>query len=283
MDNDDIDKDLEQKLQNKKRILIVEDEAIVAFNLKLDLESLGYEVVGTTSSGDEAINIAVEHRPDLTIMDINLKGKISGIEAAKRILALDLAVIYLTANADNTTFNKALELSPASSFIEKPYSLSNLSTNIELAINRQAVESEKVNEARGISQDAVSEEIEYTDDSKSLIETEEENYQNYIGYNELQSKAKTEYLLSREVREKFLTNKYDENYVYKILVVEDEAITALNLKMDLESLGYEVIGTVDNGADAISIALEKFPDFVMMNIRLKGDVSGIEASEEINK
>lgn len=69
-------------------------------------------------------------------MDINLKGKISGIEAAKRILALDLAVIYLTANADNTTFNKALELSPASSFIEKPYSLSNLSTNIELAINR---------------------------------------------------------------------------------------------------------------------------------------------------
>lgn len=216
-------------------------------------------------------------------MDINLKGKISGIEAAKRILALDLAVIYLTANADNTTFNKALELSPASSFIEKPYSLSNLSTNIELAINRQAVESEKVNEARGISQDAVSEEIEYTDDSKSLIETEEENYQNYIGYNELQSKAKTEYLLSREVREKFLTNKYDENYVYKILVVEDEAITALNLKMDLESLGYEVIGTVDNGADAISIALEKFPDFVMMNIRLKGDVSGIEASEEINK
>lgn len=62
MDNDDIDKDLEQKLQNKKRILIVEDEAIVAFNLKLDLESLGYEVVGTTSSGDEAINIAFEHR-----------------------------------------------------------------------------------------------------------------------------------------------------------------------------------------------------------------------------
>ena len=53
--------------------------------------------------------------------------------------------------------------------------------------------------------------------------------------------------------------------------------------MDLESLGYEVIGTVDNGADAISIALEKFSDFVMMDIRLKGDVSGIEASEEINK
>ena len=95
-----------------------------------------------------------------------------------------------------------------------------------------------------------------------------------MNYNQ---KLKTEYLLSREVREKFLTNKYDENYVYKILVVEDEAITALNLKMDLESLGYEVIGTVDNGADAISIALEKFPDFVMMDIRLKGDVSGIEA------
>ena len=86
-------------------------------------------------------------------MDINLKGDINGIQAAEKILALDLAVIYLTANSDDMTFNDALNQSPASAFISKPYNINTLSKNVALAINRQSVESEKVNEARGISKD----------------------------------------------------------------------------------------------------------------------------------
>lgn len=97
---------------NKKSILIVEDESIIALNLKYDLEDLGYEVIGIVDNGDDAIYNAVEFRPDLTIMDINLKGDINGIQAAKKILALDLAVIYLTANSDDITFNETISTSP---------------------------------------------------------------------------------------------------------------------------------------------------------------------------
>ena len=103
-----------------RTILIVEDESIIALNLKYDLEDLGYDVIGVVDTGDDAIDNAVEFRPDLTIMDINLKGDINGIQAAKKILALDLAVIYLTANTDDITFNESLSTSPASSFIPCP-------------------------------------------------------------------------------------------------------------------------------------------------------------------
>ena len=76
-----------------KRILIVEDELITAMDLKLKLEQLGYEVIDTVSTGEDGIYTAVEKRPDLILMDINLKGDMDGIEASKKILALDLLLI----------------------------------------------------------------------------------------------------------------------------------------------------------------------------------------------
>ncbi len=177
-----------------KSILIVEDEAITALNLKLDLEDLGYEVIGIVDNGQDAIDKAVQYRPSLTIMDINLKGDINGIQAAEKILALDLAVIYLTANSDDMTFNDALNQSPASAFISKPYNINTLSKNVALAINRQSVESEKVNEARGISKDEnKNSDVPLIEGSENdLIESsqKEENYQNYLDYSDLQKRQK---------------------------------------------------------------------------------------------
>ena len=69
----------------------------------------------------------------------------------------------------------------------------------------------------------------------------------------------------------------------RILIVEDEAITALDLKYSLEELGYEVIDTVDTGQDAIDTAAETIPDVVLMDIKLKGDMEGIEAAEVISE
>ena len=176
---------------DSKSILIVEDESIIALNLKYDLEDLGYTVIDIVDNGDDAIYKAVEFRPDLTIMDINLKGSVNGIQAAKKILALDLAVIYLTANSDDITFNETISTSPASAFIPKPYNLHNLSKNVALAINRQSVESEKVNEARGIAKDKNNSEIDLLEmeSSESLIETDDKqlNYQNYMQYDDLQA------------------------------------------------------------------------------------------------
>ena len=277
---------IENNENSSKTILIVEDESIIALNLKYDLEDLGYNVIGIVDTGDDAIDNAVEHRPDLTIMDINLKGEINGIQAAKKILALDLAVIYLTANSDDITFNETLSTSPASAFIPKPYNIDALSKTIALAINRQSVESEKVNEARGIAKDKNKSEkdvLEIEGGENNLIGSEDENkdYQNYIEYGELQQKAKEEYKLSNDAIKHYKSR--DDESKQKVIIVEDEAITALNLKYDLEDLGYEVLETIDNGNEAIEKSQELFPDFVLMDINLKGNMRGIEAAKEISE
>ena len=278
--------EIENNENSSKTILIVEDESIIALNLKYDLEDLGYDVIGIVDTGDDAIDNAVEHRPDLTIMDINLKGEINGIQAAKKILALDLAVIYLTANSDDITFNESLSTSPASAFIPKPYNIDALSKTIALAINRQSVESEKVNEARGIAKDKNNSEsdiLEIEGGEDNLIESDDKSkdYQNYIEYGELQQKAKEEYKLSNNAIKHYESK--DEESKQKVIVVEDEAITALNLKYDLEDLGYEVLETIDNGNEAIEKSNELFPDFVLMDINLKGNMRGIEAAKEISE
>ena len=278
--------EIENNENSSKTILIVEDESIIALNLKYDLEDLGYNVIGIVDTGDDAIDNAVEHRPDLTIMDINLKGEINGIQAAKKILALDLAVIYLTANSDDITFNETLSTSPASAFIPKPYNIDALSKTIALAINRQSVESEKVNEARGIAKDKNKSEkdvLEIEGGENNLIESgdESKDYQNYIEYGELQQKAKEEYKLSNDAIKHYKSK--DGESKQKVIIVEDEAITALNLKYDLEDLGYEVLETIDNGNEAIEKSNELFPGFVLMDINLKGNMRGIEAAKEISE
>lgn len=68
-----------------------------------------------------------------------------------------------------------------------------------------------------------------------------------------------------------------------ILIVEDKAITAMEIQQKLENLDYGIAGRVDNGAEAIEVALEEDPDLILMDIRLKGDMDGIEAAREINE
>ena len=269
-----------------RTILIVEDESIIALNLKYDLEDLGYDVIGVVDTGDDAIDNAVEFRPDLTIMDINLKGDINGIQAAKKILALDLAVIYLTANTDDITFNESLSTSPASTFIPKPYDINTLSKNVALAINRQSVESEKVNEARGIAKDKdapKAETLQLEGGESELLESGDEktDYQNYLRYTDLQQKAKEEYKLSDNAIRHYKSKDPDSKD--RIIVVEDEAITAMNLKYDLEDMGYEVLDTLDTGSEAIEKSEELYPDLVLMDIQLKGDIDGIEAARQISE
>ena len=130
-------------------VLIVEDEAITALDLKLTLEDLGYEVIAVVDNGSEAVDIAAEQCPDITIMDIKLKGEMTGIEASELIMQFDLPVIYLTANTDDVTFNEALENSPSYAFIGKPFEKNILKHNIECAINRSNIENEKINLAHG--------------------------------------------------------------------------------------------------------------------------------------
>lgn len=119
-------------MTNPTRILIVEDDMIIAANISLQLSNIGYEVTGIETRGEDAINHAIENHPDIILMDINLKGKIDGIETAKAIQKTwDIPLVYLTANSDNATFQKAKETHPYA-FISKPFNKLNLERTIAL-------------------------------------------------------------------------------------------------------------------------------------------------------
>lgn len=86
------------------RILIIEDEFIIATDMKWILEDSGFSVIGIYPSGEEAILKAKEHKPDLILMDIMLQGKMDGIEAAKIIFEMEqVPILFCTANCDNHT------------------------------------------------------------------------------------------------------------------------------------------------------------------------------------
>jgi len=130
------------------RILIVEDERIVAEDLRLTLLQLGYEVAGSVASGEEAIPLARERFPDLILMDIFLAGKMDGITTTGEIRKFSaVPVIYLTAFADTTIMDKAKITEPYG-YILKPYQERELHTIIEIALykyrlDRQLRESEE--------------------------------------------------------------------------------------------------------------------------------------------
>lgn len=112
----------------------MEDEFIEAADLKKRLEKLGYIVVGMAATGEEAIKKTENTYPDLVLMDIMLKGKMNGIEAAQSISELhDVPVIYLTAYFDNRTLEKAKKTAPYG-YIIKPYEDMGLRSAIEMAV-----------------------------------------------------------------------------------------------------------------------------------------------------
>ena len=104
-----------------EKILVVEDEAITALDLKFILMGLGYDVVDVVDNGQDAIDSAKELSPDLVIMDIKLKGEINGIVAADEISKFNIPIIFVSANTDEGTKEKVLENSSFVGFIPKPF------------------------------------------------------------------------------------------------------------------------------------------------------------------
>jgi CheY-like chemotaxis protein len=116
------------------KILIVEDESIVALEIKSRLQRLGHAVPAVVSSGEAAIRTSAETRPDLVLMDIKLKGEMDGIEAAARIKArFGIPVVYLTAYVDKDTVQRAQYTDPLG-YVTKPYEEDELDRVIELAL-----------------------------------------------------------------------------------------------------------------------------------------------------
>ena len=124
----------------KKRILIVEDEALTVLALKHELTELGYEIAGDASTAADALRAAEENRTDLVLMDIQLEGGINGVAAAAAIRGhLDIPVVFLTAHASTETVASAVEAG-AFGYLLKPYTVPELKATIEVALHKHRSE-----------------------------------------------------------------------------------------------------------------------------------------------
>ncbi|WP_139855368.1 LytR/AlgR family response regulator transcription factor [Aequorivita sinensis] len=122
------------------KILIVEDEMVIAANISLQLTELGYEVTGILPRGEEALSQIRIDKPDIVLLDIRLKGELDGIQTAQEIQKyFRIPIIYLTANSDEAHFNRAKETHPYG-FISKPFKKLDLQRAIELTVDRISIE-----------------------------------------------------------------------------------------------------------------------------------------------
>jgi PAS domain S-box-containing protein len=125
------------------RILIVENEGLVGCDMAAFLNDLGYRVVGTCSTSDDAIRLFDDLRPDLVLMDVHLDGPTDGIETALRLQKRGpVAIVYVTACADLETVNRARETHPQG-YLLKPFSHDELRLTVEVAATRVQEEIER--------------------------------------------------------------------------------------------------------------------------------------------
>lgn len=117
-------------------ILIVEDEALYANKLEMQLDKLGHNLVGVVDNSDDALNLVKTHHIDLILMDIFIEGQYDGVELAEMIQSKkDIAILYITSQQDNMSFKRASRTDPVG-YLLKPFSDIQLQRSIELALSK---------------------------------------------------------------------------------------------------------------------------------------------------
>ncbi|HEX9757172.1 MAG TPA: response regulator [Nitrospiria bacterium] len=133
---------MKEKTTDKTTVLIVEDETIVAKHLQKALKKIGYHVPVIEASGEGALKSAEHLQPDIVLIDILLKGRMDGIEAARHIKdQLKIPVVFLTAFADETTLQRAKQTGPYG-YLIKPFQERELNSTIKISLHRQKIEVE---------------------------------------------------------------------------------------------------------------------------------------------
>lgn len=136
------------KLVAGTRVMIVEDEAVVALHLRQELTKLGYTVTGIAAGGEQALKMIDELFPDIVLMDIHIQGEMDGIETAGRIPRyLHIPIVFLTAYSEDTTLKRAADTHPYG-YLIKPFLGRELHATIKMALERsRADEAVRENEA----------------------------------------------------------------------------------------------------------------------------------------
>jgi DNA-binding response OmpR family regulator len=127
------------------RALIVEDETLIAEELKERLSRLGFSAITAVDSAEEGIAIALKERPDLVLMDIRLRGEKDGLHAAAEIRRqVDMPIVYLTAHSDRATVDRVRQ-TEHDGFILKPFQRHELQSTIDVALQRHALRTKQKN------------------------------------------------------------------------------------------------------------------------------------------
>ena len=125
----------------KAKVLIIEDERLIAENLKFTLEERGYRVTGIVSSGEEAMNLAGIHRPDILLVDIRISGELDGVETARMIreaVSGSIGILFVSAYP-RENFPHILDLNSESlCYLQKPYSPDDLITALDRLVARNS-------------------------------------------------------------------------------------------------------------------------------------------------
>jgi len=127
----------------KSRVAVVEDEGIVALQIKSKLEQKGYEVVGIFASGEELLETVASLKPDLIMMDMTLQGELDGIDTSRRLSEqYDIPVVYLTAHSEENTIERAGATLPYG-YLLKPFDAQELHITIQMALFKHKSDKEK--------------------------------------------------------------------------------------------------------------------------------------------
>ncbi|HEX5329188.1 response regulator transcription factor [Sulfuricurvum sp.] len=208
----------------KTKILIVEDESIIALNIKEILTNFGYEISGIAPNGEKALLLASTKSPDLVLMDITLQNREDGIGVAEQISKIcTVPIIFLTANDKNKTIDRAINIKPYG-YILKPFKEIELKTTIEIALKKFA-ENQKL--------------------TSKIIEIKSENVS-------LQSKIN----IDEQKKQRFI--KLSHGYIYDnenfVLLFNGEAFELNDKENKLLKLLIKNIGRV--------VSVEQIEDFV---------------------
>lgn len=124
-------------MKEKVKILIVEDEAIIAMRLQMELNNAGYEVCQMVASGKDAIKSVEDEKPDMVLMDIRLAGEMDGIEAAQEILSrYETSIVFMTGYTDEDVMERAKKLEPTA-YLIKPVRVYDIDSIIDSALKKE--------------------------------------------------------------------------------------------------------------------------------------------------
>ncbi len=230
------------------KILIVEDEILIAEEISYDLESYGFEVLGIALSADECFCEIQKQLPDIIIMDINIKGAIDGISLGQLISEKqEIPLIYLTANTDSKHLEAAIKTKPYA-FISKPYNKTDLIAAIELAIQKH--NEKKLNSETQKTTDAIFvkhgeyfnriffDDINYieADGSYAIIYTNDKSYTISYNLNYFQVNAKTMFL--KRIHRSYIVNTKKIEAFDSTSVVINKKTLPISKSFQKEFLSY---------------------------------------------